>query len=48
MAGDRDSAQAEAKEAIRLAQELGDTEAEKNFQDVLKMASGWVASEGSS
>ena len=48
MAGDRDSAQAEAKEAIRLAQELGDKEAEKNFQDVLKMASGWVPSEGSS
>jgi len=47
MAGNRDAAQAEAKAAIALAQALGDTDAEKNFRDVLKMASGWVPSEGS-
>ena len=47
MAGDREAAKDEAQQAIAIAQDLGDTGAEKNFKDVLKMASGWVSQEGS-
>jgi tetratricopeptide (TPR) repeat protein len=47
MAGNRGDAQSQAKKAISIAEELGDKEAAKSFKDVLKMASGWVQSEGS-